>query len=508
MSADIFISYKSEEEAYARKIRSVLEANGISCWMAPDSIPVGSNYMKQIPLAIESCKAMILIVSEKSQQSQWVQNEFSEAMTKQKLIIPYVIENCKLDDAFQFSMSTMQQVYAWKDEEAALTKVVRDIKEAIGSDPNAEIRVSVVKKPDPKIYIAIAAAVVALLGGIWFALSRTKTEPSLTPAAAQNAGVYYSEVLPYTLSGVYETAGSAAADAMNLTECERAFSLLSFIRNEGEASVFVEKIECEILDLTPIQEPEILVDGVLIDGVFYAYAANNGWGDASAVTASWKLTPENGVPAFERLTDSLTGSDSFSLESGMAKEVFRVQPDLSELLEWARANSTHTYMTLATLVAELECEGKKSYLAMFLMYDAEKDDIVCDYGGAFMEQPSITLYGVLNVDNPPASLRFAARDGSLLVEDAFRIETVIIPTKSCEVTVRGAYSVGGKPFETEDYQVRVSVPVLDEDKFIVGGELTRELTKINMDNPSDVKRLLSKYRYDIESILPEDAPRG
>jgi hypothetical protein len=78
MSADIFISYKSEEEPYARRIRDVLEANGISCWMAPDSIPLGSNYMKQIPQAIEACKAVIVLVSEKSQKSIWVKNEFSQ----------------------------------------------------------------------------------------------------------------------------------------------------------------------------------------------------------------------------------------------------------------------------------------------------------------------------------------------------------------------------------------------------------------------------------------------
>ena len=83
--------YKSDEESYAKTVRKVLEDNGISCWMAPDSIPAGSNYMKQIPQAIDDCKVMIILISKKSQQSTWVKNEFSQAVTKHKTIIPYVI---------------------------------------------------------------------------------------------------------------------------------------------------------------------------------------------------------------------------------------------------------------------------------------------------------------------------------------------------------------------------------------------------------------------------------
>ena len=159
--ADVFISYKSEEESIARRIREVLEANGISCWMAPDNIPVGSNYMKQIPQAIENCKAMVVVISRKSQKSTWVKNEFSEAISKNKLIIPYVIQDCELEDEFAFSLSTMQQVFAWKDEEKALAKIVHDIREALGEEDSAKVEIRVVRKNKylPVILIAAAACV-------------------------------------------------------------------------------------------------------------------------------------------------------------------------------------------------------------------------------------------------------------------------------------------------------------------------------------------------------------
>lgn len=49
----VFISYKSEEYDDANWVKSVLEKNGISCWMAPMSIRGGSNYASEIPQAIK-----------------------------------------------------------------------------------------------------------------------------------------------------------------------------------------------------------------------------------------------------------------------------------------------------------------------------------------------------------------------------------------------------------------------------------------------------------------------
>ena len=184
--ADVFISYKSEEEPVARHIREVLEANGISCWMAPDSIPVGSNYMKQIPEAIENCRAMIVVISKKSQQSVWVKNEFSEAISKNKLIIPYVIQDCELEDEFAFSMSTMQQVFAWKDEEHALKKIVHDIREALGKEDSAKVEIRVVRKNRYLSGILIAAVACVLIATLF--LIPKKSQPKETaPEPAQAA---------------------------------------------------------------------------------------------------------------------------------------------------------------------------------------------------------------------------------------------------------------------------------------------------------------------------------
>ena len=502
MSADVFISYKSDEEEYAKRVRDVLEQNGISCWMAPDSIPVGSNYMKQIPQAIDNCKAMIVLVSEKSQHSTWVKNEFSQAVSKEKLVIPYVIQDCPLEDEFAFSMSTMQQVFAWKDEEAALQRVVRDIREVLGQDSTAKVEIKVVKKNNNVPWIIAGLAIITLLVGVLAYFFARKPAELQTQSAAQAALVYYSEVLPFYETGNYTTVQAAQESENALPEYDRAFSLLSFIKNPSEESVFVEKIACEIEELKPVETPVIRTDGVLLeDNTLTAFAFNDGWGMAEDVSAEWHVEPGDRVPSFPAFEEQLRGSTSVSVESGSAAELLKTTVDFSELLEWARQQDMQYMQILYYFCVSCDCEGKSSGFTLFFTYDPETDSIIGDYGGDYDEYPSITLYAMLDVDNPPSELRFVTGENTPLVDDTYRIETVIIPTKSCELTCRGSYSIGGEPYKTEDYHVNVIVPCFQKETLENGGLLTMELAHTDMNSPAMVERACEKYRYQPESIL-------
>ena len=511
-SADVFISYKSEEEAEARRIRDVLERNGISCWMAPDSIPAGSNYMMQIPQAIEGCKVMIVVISEKSQKSTWVKNEFSEAVSKNKLVIPYVIQDCRLQDDFAFSMSTIQQVYAWKNEEQAMQRVVRDIRQALGEADSARVEISVVKKPkvSPWIYPAAAVLICALIAGIFFLQNRKPAGNSDNAAAAAQptgAEVYYSEIVPFYSTGSYRTVQEAKEYSYAVPFYPKAFSLLSFIRNDSGSRVFVEKIACDLVDVKAVNEPVLGTDAFLEDSTIHAFAFNDGWGDAEGVEVSWSMRREDFVPEFPALEESLCGSKTVDIRAGGAAEIVTAQADFSELLEWARSRDMQYSSILYYFTAHAKLQEQESVTALFLMYDPETDSIIADYGGADEDLPQVTLYGVLDVDHPPASIRFSPTSETPLVEDTYRIETVIIPTKSCMVSLKGSYMIGGQPYETEVYDVDVRVPYFSDEAYIFGGPLTRELAAADLSSESLMMQICRKYRYDIESVLPPDAPR-
>lgn len=90
---DIFISYSTKNTDIARAIRELFQSHGITCWMAPESIPAGSNYTKEIPYGILYSKLAVLILSKSSLESVWVNQEISYLLDAKHTIVPFVIED-------------------------------------------------------------------------------------------------------------------------------------------------------------------------------------------------------------------------------------------------------------------------------------------------------------------------------------------------------------------------------------------------------------------------------
>ena len=129
---DVFISYKAEEIEEASWVKSVLESNGISCWMAPSCIPGGSSYAVEIPQAIRQAKVFVLILSSKAQSSQWVSREVDLAINEGKIVLPFMLENCALKDDFNFYLTNVQHYAAYENKLAAAEKMINEIKALVG----------------------------------------------------------------------------------------------------------------------------------------------------------------------------------------------------------------------------------------------------------------------------------------------------------------------------------------------------------------------------------------
>ncbi len=123
---EVFISYSTVDTTSAETVRNVLEKNGLSCWMAPRDIPGGSNYTKEIPIAIRNCKVFVLILSENAQASHWVLKELDSAVNCGKVILPFMLEDCLLNDEFNFLLTGAQRYAAYqKKAEAMETLILR-----------------------------------------------------------------------------------------------------------------------------------------------------------------------------------------------------------------------------------------------------------------------------------------------------------------------------------------------------------------------------------------------
>jgi len=91
----IFISYKSDDEFFARGIVESLESIGVFCWIASRDITEGSAFNREIPPAIDKAELIILILTKKADESEEVQREIALATQGKKKILPINVDGCK-----------------------------------------------------------------------------------------------------------------------------------------------------------------------------------------------------------------------------------------------------------------------------------------------------------------------------------------------------------------------------------------------------------------------------
>ena len=105
-----FVSHCSKDIKIVEQIVDVLKDCGISYWKAPEMIPAGSNYAKEIPMALKNCSIFLFIVSKASQNSIWVEKEMDSAVNARKKIIPVRIDDTPLNDMYTFYMNNIQMI--------------------------------------------------------------------------------------------------------------------------------------------------------------------------------------------------------------------------------------------------------------------------------------------------------------------------------------------------------------------------------------------------------------
>jgi uncharacterized protein YjbI with pentapeptide repeats len=78
-----FISYSTKDEEFAQRIHADLQNKGVRCWFAPHHIQGGKKIHEQIDEAIRVYDRLLLILSEHSMKSDWVETEISKARKRE-----------------------------------------------------------------------------------------------------------------------------------------------------------------------------------------------------------------------------------------------------------------------------------------------------------------------------------------------------------------------------------------------------------------------------------------
>ncbi len=136
-----FISYSSKDQDFADRIHTDLQSKGVRCWFAPHDLPIGAKTRDEIDAAIRLRDKVLLILSEHSIQSDWVEDEVTTAFEEEQKRGQAMLFPIRLDDAV---METKEAWAAklranrnigdfrrWKDHDAyqkALERAIRDLK--------------------------------------------------------------------------------------------------------------------------------------------------------------------------------------------------------------------------------------------------------------------------------------------------------------------------------------------------------------------------------------------
>ena len=79
-----FISYSSRDEAFAQRLYADLQNAGVRCWFAPEDMPIGARQRTAIDEAIRIYDKLLLVLSKKSVDSDWVEKEVETAFEKER----------------------------------------------------------------------------------------------------------------------------------------------------------------------------------------------------------------------------------------------------------------------------------------------------------------------------------------------------------------------------------------------------------------------------------------
>jgi hypothetical protein len=136
-----FISYSSEDQEFAERLHADLQAKGVRCWFAPEDLKIGDKFQERIEESVRWYDKLLLVLSDNSIKSPWVEDEVQAALEKERTNSKLVLFPIRLDGTV---METQKDWAAklrrtrhigdfthWKDHDPyqkALGRLLRDLK--------------------------------------------------------------------------------------------------------------------------------------------------------------------------------------------------------------------------------------------------------------------------------------------------------------------------------------------------------------------------------------------
>lgn len=137
-----FISYTHQDNIFARHLHAYLQDRGVRCWFAPHDMKIGDKIRSRIDQMIHQQDKLLLILSEHSVVSDWVEHEVETALArehkeKRTILFPIRLDNAILEREYTGWAALVQHerhigdFTNWSDPQAyqqAFDRLLRDLK--------------------------------------------------------------------------------------------------------------------------------------------------------------------------------------------------------------------------------------------------------------------------------------------------------------------------------------------------------------------------------------------
>ena len=144
-----FISYSSQDQAFAEKLYADLQAKGVRCWFAPEDLKIGDEFRNRIDESIRLYDKLLLALSEHSINSMWVENEVAAALLKEQQQNKLVLFPMRLDSSILTAttgwaasirrtrhIADFQQWRQHDKYQIALSRLIRDLQASTVTEVN------------------------------------------------------------------------------------------------------------------------------------------------------------------------------------------------------------------------------------------------------------------------------------------------------------------------------------------------------------------------------------
>jgi hypothetical protein len=148
----VFVSYASQDAAIAESVCTVLERDGLSCWIAPRDVMPGDFFAEAIVQAISTASIVVLVLSGRAIASPHVIREVDRACAKRRPIIVLRIDAEPLTPALEYFLSDSQ----WLDAsilgvDRSLPMLLQAVRRRVPEPPAPEPKAKDRSQPEPTV---------------------------------------------------------------------------------------------------------------------------------------------------------------------------------------------------------------------------------------------------------------------------------------------------------------------------------------------------------------------